>query len=132
VSGGGAARSRIPDLGTAVPPPERPLSSAETHLDAPHLDEGYLAVIAAREGNERETDRWCAHLEELRGPFLFGAQWFWLAAVAAVREEPDRAVAFLRRAFAQGLPMEPFLHTDPHLLLLRDQPGFQALMRPRG
>jgi plasmid stabilization system protein ParE len=109
----------------------RPVGHHHGHLQA-HLDEGYLAVIAARTGDARETERWCAWLEELDGPFLYGAQWFWRAAVAAVLDEGDRAVTMLRRAFSDGLPLEMFLHTDPHLLRLRGQPSFDALMRPRG
>lgn len=97
-----------------------------------HLDEGYLAVMAAQEGDDRETGRWCRWLEELEGPFLYGAQWFWRAAVAVMQNEKDRAVIMLRRAFADGLPFEMFLHTDPHLLQLRGLPAFDSLMRPRG
>lgn len=109
----------------------QPVGHHHGHLQA-HLDEGYLAVIAAREGDAHETERWCAHLEELQVPFLYGAQWFWLAAVAALHNEPDRAVERLRRAFAEGLPHEHFIHTDPHLLPLKGHAAFDALVRPRG
>lgn len=97
-----------------------------------HLDQGYLAVIAAGRGDRQEADRWCRKLEALDGPFLYGAQWFWLAAVAALHGDPDGAVSLLRRAFADGLPHELFIHTDPHLRRLRGHQGFDALMRPRG
>jgi hypothetical protein len=70
-------------------------------------------------------------MESLEHPFLYGAQWFWLAAVAAERDEPDRVVRLLRRAFAEGLPHESFIHTDPHLARLRGHESFDALMRPR-
>jgi DNA-binding SARP family transcriptional activator len=97
-----------------------------------HLDTGYLAVIAVQQGDEEETTRWCSRLSELDGRFLYGAQWFWLAAVAAVRGDREQAVSMLRRAFADGLPMELFVHTDPHLGRLRGHPRFEAIMRPRG
>ena len=97
-----------------------------------HLDAGYLAVIAAREGDRAELDRWRRHLESLRGRFLYGAPWHWLAAVTALEDDADRAVSLLRRAFADGLPHELFVHTDPHLLRLRGHDAFDALMRPRG
>jgi DNA-binding SARP family transcriptional activator len=100
------------------------------HLQA-HLDQGYLAVISERQGERQEAERWSRHLESLEHPFLYGAQWFWLAAVAAERDEPDRVVRLLRRAFAEGLPHESFIHTDPHLARLRGHESFDALMRPR-
>jgi len=97
-----------------------------------HLDEGYPAASAVRQGDEASARRWSQYLEDLDRPFLYGAQWLWLAAVAALRQEPDGAVTMLRRAFADGLPFELFLHTDPHLQRLRGHPPFDALMRPRG
>lgn len=124
------ARALFTGLAEAGDGGVQPVGHHHGQLQA-HLDEGYLAVIAAREGDAPEADRWCAHLETLDGPFLYGAPWFWLAAVAAVRDERDRAVTLLRRAFAGGLPHELFVHTDPHLLRLRGHAAFDALMRPR-
>ena len=43
-----------------------------------------------------------------------------------------RATSLLRRAFADGMPREMFIHTDPHLMPLRGHPRLEALMRPRG
>ena len=97
-----------------------------------HLDAGYLAVIAVRSGSRDEVERLRRHLEELDAPFLYGAPWFWRACIAALDDDADRAVSLLRRAFAEGLPHELFLHTDPHLLRLRGHAGFDSLMRPRG
>ena len=127
----GEARAIFEDLTRASPDPVHRTGFHHAHLQA-HLDAGYLAVIAAREGDSDQCLHWCSRLEVLDGRFLFGAQWFWLAAVAAVLGEPDRAVVMLGRAFADGLPMELFLHSDPHLNLLRGHPRFEALMRPRG
>jgi tetratricopeptide (TPR) repeat protein len=108
-----------------------PVGFHHGHLQA-HLDEGYLAVIAARLGREQEAERPTRRLEDLDPPFGFGAPWFWLAALAAVRGEERNAASHLRRALAEGLPHEMFLHTDPHLARLRGDPVFGALMRPRG
>ena len=109
----------------------RPVGHHHAHLQG-HIDEGYLAVIAATLGHQQETVRWCSWLEELDEPFLYGAQWFWRAAVAAMLDERDRAVNMLHRALADGLPNELFLHTDPHLMRLRGHPSFDAVLRPRG
>ena len=125
------ARGIFEELTRTSPDPVHRTGFHHAHLQA-HLDAGYLAVIAAREGDPVRCQLWCAHLEELEGRFLYGAQWFWLAAVAAVVGEPDRAVVMLGRAFADGLPMELFLHGDPHLNRLRGHARFDALMRPRG
>jgi len=124
------ARQIFRELVEASEPGIQPMGYHHGHLQA-HLDEGYLAVIAAREKDPDETVRWCSALEEFGEPFLYGAQWFWLAAVAAVRDDRERAVRLLRRAFAEGLPMEMFIHTDPHLARVRGYGPFDALMRPR-
>ena len=97
-----------------------------------HLDEGYLAVIAARLGDRRTADRWRSFLLDLGGPFLYGANWYWLAKLAAVEDDPEGAVLHLRRAFADGLPMSLAVHTDPHLADLRGSARFDALLQPRG
>lgn len=101
------------------------------HLQA-HLDEGYLAVIATRERDPDEAAHWCEVLESLEAPFLYGAQWFWLAAVAALDGDHEQAARKLRRAFADGLPMEMFVHADPHLATLRGHAPFDRLLRPSG
>ncbi|HEX6134756.1 MAG TPA: BTAD domain-containing putative transcriptional regulator [Longimicrobiales bacterium] len=109
----------------------QPIGEHHAQLRA-HLDYGFLAVIASRRDDAPELKRWCGRLEALDGPFLYGAQWFWLAAVAALRDDRERAIRLLRRAFADGLPMEMFVHTDPHLARLRGDERFDAIMRPRG
>ena len=76
--------------------------------------------------------RWRAYLEDLDGPFLYGSNWFWLAATDALAGDRDRAVLRLRRAFADGLPMGLFIHLDPHIARLRGYDRFEALLRPRG
>lgn len=119
------------DLGEETRGGVAPVGFHHGHLQA-HLDEGYLAVIAARRGREDEAERRARRLESLDAPFTFGANWFWLAALAAVRGEQREAARHLRRAFAEGLPHEMHLHTDPHLARLRGDPIFEALVRPRG
>jgi hypothetical protein len=52
--------------------------------------------------------------------------------MAARRGEREAAVRLLRRAFADGLPYEPFVHADPHLAPLRGTREFDALLAPKG
>lgn len=125
------ARTIFEELAEASDDIVQPVGYHHGQLQA-HLDQGYLAVIAQIEGDEETAARWCAWLEALDRPFLYGAQWFWLAAVSALRGEKNEATRLLGRAFADGLPREIFLHTDPHLARLRGHPPFEALMRPRG
>lgn len=101
------------------------------HLQG-HLDHGYLGVIAIRRGDEDEAARIDARLERERGPHLFGSAQYWRAAMAALRGDADAAVRLLRRAFATGLPYEPFIHADPHFRSVRGVRAFEALLAPRG
>lgn len=96
------------------------------------MDEGYLAVTAERRGRTEEAEPLAERLRTWDRPFSFGAPWFCLAALAAVRGEKRRAASHLRRAFSEGLPHQMMLHTDPHLALLRGHPVYETLMRPRG
>jgi hypothetical protein len=101
------------------------------HLQA-HLDHGYLGVIAMRRGDESEAARIDALLAATRGDHLFGSTYYWRAALAAVRGDGAGAARLLRRAFADGMPYEPFIHTDPHFLAIRGLPEFAAVLAPRG
>jgi tetratricopeptide (TPR) repeat protein len=109
----------------------QPVGMHHMHLGA-HLDEGYLAAIAARRSDKPALQRLCTHLRQLDTPFLYGAQWYWLAVVAAINIDRNDVVRMLGRAFADGMAMESFVHTDPHLELVRDEPRVAALLRPRG
>jgi DNA-binding SARP family transcriptional activator len=97
-----------------------------------HMDHGYLALLAARRGDDDEVADLRRSLGEASGPFLFGAHWYWLACLDAITGDHDRAAARLRRALAEGLPHEMFLHADPHLHHLRGHARYEAMMRPRG
>lgn len=101
------------------------------HLQG-HLDHGYLGVLAIRGGDEGEAARIDALLERERGAHLFGSTQYWRAAMAALRGDADSAVRLLRRAFAAGMPYEPFIHADPHFHELRGTAAFEALLAPRG
>jgi tetratricopeptide (TPR) repeat protein len=101
------------------------------HLQA-HLDHGYLGVLAVRRGDAVEAARIDTLLEGARGGHLFGSTHYWRAAMAALGGNANAAARLLRRAFAGGMPYEPFIHTDPHFGPVRDAPEFAAILTPRG
>lgn len=101
------------------------------HLQA-HLDHGYLGVLAIRRGDVAGAARIEALLEHARGGHLFGSTHYWRAAMAALRGDVAAATRLLRRAFAGGMPHEPFIHSDPHFAAVRDTPAFAAVLAPRG
>jgi hypothetical protein len=101
------------------------------HLQG-HLDEGYLAVIAARSDDTDGELHWRSRLENLDRPFIFGSPHLWLAKCAALHGDVATATGRLRRAFAEGMPIELSLHTDVTFESIRDEPRFRALLQPRG
>ena len=125
------ARDRFLALAPGSEGRVQPVGHHHGHLRG-HLDEGVLAVLAARLGDSSEVDRRRDFLEGLTSPSLYGANWAWLARLAAVEGDLQRATIHLARAFADGLPMSLAVHSDPDLARLRGFPRFDALMRPKG
>jgi DNA-binding SARP family transcriptional activator len=97
-----------------------------------HLDHGYLGVLAIRRGDAGEATRIEALLAGERGAHLFGSTYYWRAAMAALRGDAEVAVGLLRRAFAAGMPYEPFIHADPHFAAIRGTAAFSSILAPRG
>ena len=79
-------------------------------------------------------------LEQEQGPWLFGEHTYWLACMAAVGEDSQRALKLLREAFAQRHSLfrvtlehgDFYVHCDMNFETLRDDPAFQELIRPKG
>jgi DNA-binding SARP family transcriptional activator/TolB-like protein len=96
---------------------------------------GRLGVTAAHQGNAAEARQLDSALAALKTPYLFGAQTYGRARIAAVLGERAAAVELLRLAWAQGRPLayddrdNEDVHTDPDLASLRDFFPFDALMR---
>ena len=112
---------------------ERPDDLTEWPDVSPMLEvHGQLGTLAARQGNWAEAERISAMLEALQRPYLFGEHTYWRARIAALLGEPDRAVALLRAAYAQGFKWWLSLHSEPDLESLRDYPPFRELLRPKG
>jgi hypothetical protein len=91
-----------------------------------HLDHGYLALLARRRGDEvtgSEAARW---LDLVAPRTRYGVARYWQALLAAAAGDADGAAAGLGRAFAEGMPLEMHLHTDPHLERVRAHPAVAA------
>ncbi len=81
-----------------------------------------LGVIAGMQGDRQRA------LEIYQD---LGAQPVWQAMIAASLGEIDKATALLREAVGKRLPVIN-IHRLVPLLVLRDHPPFQELMRPKG
>lgn len=111
---------------------ERLLREDSTNID--HA--GYLGVIAARRGDGERARSYDRQLAALDGTYLYGRHTRWRARIAAVLGEPDRSLALLQDAFADGISLALgqdwfWLHVDPDLAALRDHPAFIAFTAPR-
>jgi tetratricopeptide (TPR) repeat protein len=103
--------------------------------------EGALGVIAAREGNRAEAERFIARLEDDRAELALGATTVvWLARIAAQLGQVDKAMALLQQSVARGANYDLFrpsnddfgvFHSDPTLDPLRKSPAFTEFMRPK-
>jgi tetratricopeptide (TPR) repeat protein len=90
---------------------------------------GYLGVVAAHRNDRAEAMKVSSWLENLNRPYLYGEHLIWRAQIAALSGEQDRAVMFLREAFAQGAAYGITWHRDPDLESLRDYAPFKELMK---
>ncbi len=86
-----------------------------------HLDAGHLAVLAHQLGDIERRDTLVSQLASATSPWLFGAHYRWLAAIASLGGDPS-AASHLRAAYAAGMPHDLGLHRDPHLSALRSFP----------
>jgi DNA-binding SARP family transcriptional activator/tetratricopeptide (TPR) repeat protein/TolB-like protein len=95
-----------------------------------HL-QGYLGTLAARRGDRARAEQISGRLSEMRQPYLWGANSYWRACIAAHLGEREQAVQLLRDAFSQGRQYGPHLHTDIDLEPLADYAPFRELIRPK-
>jgi tetratricopeptide (TPR) repeat protein len=97
---------------------------------------GNLGVIAARKGDTLEVKRIRKHITEMKRPHLFGKDLYWLAKIAAVSGEKEKAVQLYHEAMANGVDIYYIQFILPGESMdfesLRDYPSFQELIRPKG
>jgi tetratricopeptide (TPR) repeat protein len=93
---------------------------------------GYLGAIAARQGRREDAQRIAGQLRDIDRPYLFGANTYWRAAIAAQLGQKDTALDLVREAIAQGADCLFGLHRDMDFEGLRSDPRFRELLTPKG
>jgi serine/threonine protein kinase/tetratricopeptide (TPR) repeat protein len=93
---------------------------------------GHAGMLAARTGDREaalDADR---RLRLLEGEPLYGAPWYWRAAIWAHLGDSDKAVNLLRHSFAEGQRFKLSLHTTTAFEPLWDHPDFLGILEPKG
>ena len=91
-----------------------------------------LGSLAARLGHREEAIAISTRLENDQRPYLYGDNMYACACISAQLGEHDRAMEFLRDAFARGFRSYFRLKWDMDLEPLRNEPEFKELLRPAG
>ena len=95
---------------------------------------GALGLIAARTGNRIEAERISTRLDSMKAMYLNGRNTLQRARIAARLGDRAQAVTLLSEALSEGVPFDAYeLHIDLDLAEpLRNYPGFEELLKPRG
>ncbi len=119
-----AAQAKIREAGMEESESAR-LSRAISYL-------GPLGSLAARRGDRDKALRISDELSRIDAKFLFGAQTYWRACIAALLDDKPRALNLLRDSLAQGFEYGVNLHRDMNLEPLWQYPPFTELLKPKG
>jgi serine/threonine-protein kinase len=90
---------------------------------------GYGAALAGDSALASIADSMLAARDDL---YLDWRNTHWRAFIAAFSGRPDDAVALLRQAMEEGLPMSLSFHLSVYYEPLRGHPGFEQLIQPKG
>jgi tetratricopeptide (TPR) repeat protein/TolB-like protein len=93
---------------------------------------GRRGFIAASRGDETLATQDLEWLSALDRPYLRGENTYYRGVIAGALGDLGGAVNLLRQGFAGGKWYSVDMKWDPILDPLRDHPGFQELMRPKG
>ncbi len=93
--------------------------------------QGILGAIAARMGDREEAMRISDRLPGLKDPYDFGRDTYLQACIAALLNEPERAMELLRASFAAGRKFGLSVHQDVDLQPLWDYASFQEFLKPK-
>jgi tetratricopeptide (TPR) repeat protein len=98
-------------------------------------DPDYLGIqgtLAARLGRRDEAMRISRELQRMSGPYLFGANTYRRACIAAVLGDKQRAVNLLRQSIAEGKPYLLGMHREIDFESLWDYAPFREVLKPKG
>jgi tetratricopeptide (TPR) repeat protein len=93
---------------------------------------GKMGLLAVRKGDRARALEILVELERTKRPYLFGRHTYMCARITALLGDKEKAVALLRKAFAQGLKYGAYLLREMDLEPLRDYKPFQELLKPKG
>jgi len=94
--------------------------------------ESVLGIIAARQGDRTRAMDVSGWLKNLKLPYLFGANTYQRACIAAILGDKEQAVALLKESFLQGSEFGMWVHKDFDLESLWDYPPFIEFLKPKG
>jgi hypothetical protein len=94
--------------------------------------ESVLGIIAARQGDRTRAKEVSERLKNLKLPYLFGANTYQRACIAAILGDKEQAVALLKESFLQGSEFGIGVHKDFDLESLWDYPPFIEFLKPKG
>ncbi|MCX6831835.1 MAG: hypothetical protein NT028_06815, partial [candidate division Zixibacteria bacterium] len=94
--------------------------------------ESALGLIAARLGDRTRAMEVSEWLKNLKLPYLFGANTYQRACIAAILGDKEQAVALLKESFLQGGEFGIWVHKDFDLESLWDYPPFIEFLKPKG
>jgi len=96
---------------------------------------GYRGVLAARRGDSVTAQQISSWFEQLDRSYLWGAPYYWRAAIAAWGGDEKRALQIFRDSAVHGRALAgvvPPPHSDVVLQPLWDYPPFQQFLEPKG
>jgi len=92
---------------------------------------GLLGLIAVKLGRPQEARAIESRLARDRRPYQFGAPYLAEARIAGLLRDTVTALEALRNAFKAGRQYDLWIHRTPELAVLRSNPEFQELVRPK-
>jgi serine/threonine protein kinase/tetratricopeptide (TPR) repeat protein len=94
--------------------------------------EDWLGLIAARQGDRTRAMEVSEWLKNSKLPYLFGANTYQRARIAAILGDKEQAVALLKESFLQGREFGTGVHKDFDLESLWNYPPFIEFLKPKG
>jgi tetratricopeptide (TPR) repeat protein len=91
---------------------------------------GEMGGVYAQQGNIAEAKKTIEQLEKMRKPFDYGSVEYHQGRINALLGESKEAVRLLDVSISKGMKLDLWItfEHDPGLLVLKDDPGYKAMM----